>query len=146
MSDDPAVNLKAGLEAAAKRRWPEALAAFGKSALSGGGPMAISWLGYCVARERGQLAKGISLCRASLREEPRNPLHHLLLGRILLLGGDKPGAIDSFLRGMECGGSAELRADLAALGYRMPPVIRWLKRRNPINRVLGRLRSRLVER
>jgi hypothetical protein len=146
MSDDPVVQLKAGLEAAAKRRWPEALAAFGKSALAGGGPTAVSWLGYCIARERGQLAKGIALCRTALKEEPRNPLHHLLLGRILLLAGDKQGAIDSFLRGMECGGSPELRADLAALGVRKPPVIRWLKRRNPINRVLGRLRSRLVER
>jgi hypothetical protein len=140
---DPATHLKAGLTAATARHWPAALAAFEKASLSGSGPAALSWLGYCIARERGQLAQGIAHCRAALQEEPDDPVHHLLLGRILLLAGDKPGALASLRKGMECGDLPELRQELNSLGARKPPVLPWLARRNPINKVLGRIGTRL---
>lgn len=102
-----------------------------------------SYLGFCIARERGQQQKGLELCQASLAAEPDNPAHFLNLGRVLLLGRDKQAALRALREGMAKGGSPELMQLLEQLGTRKPPPIPMLSRDNPLNKYLGILLGRL---
>lgn len=102
-----------------------------------------SYLGYCIARQRGQHRKGLELCQESLSVEPDNPVHYLNLGRVYLAKGDKAEALRSWREGMAKGGSPELLQQLERLGTRKGAVIPMLSRKNPINHYLGLLFSRL---
>lgn len=102
-----------------------------------------SYLGYCIARQRGQHRKGLELCRESLALEPDNPAHYLNLGRVYLAKGDKAEALRIWREGMTKGGSPELVQQLERLGTRNRPAIPVLTRRNPLNRFIGILLSRL---
>lgn len=96
-----------------------------------------SYLGYCIAKERGQVRKGRDLCHASLEVEPQNPAHHLNLAKVHQIAGQKPEAIAALRKGMETGGSPEILALLNQLGTRKPPPIRFLSRDNPLNKWIG---------
>jgi Flp pilus assembly protein TadD len=102
-----------------------------------------SYLGYCIARQRGQHRKGLELCQASLALEPDNPMHFLNLGRVHLIKGDKNEALRIWREGMAKGGCPELLQQLERLGMRSRSVIPALHRNNPLNRYLGILFSRL---
>lgn len=102
-----------------------------------------SYLGYCIARQRGQHRKGLELCQASLAAEPDNPVHFLNLGRIHLTKGDKNEALRIWREGMTKGGSPELVQQLERLGTRKRSVLPFLGRNNPLNLYLGILLSRL---
>ncbi len=106
-------------------------------------PCWYSFLGYCVAKERGQIRKGIDLCQTSLEHERENPKHYLHLGKIHLVSGNKAEAIRVFREGMATGGSDEIRRQLQEIGTRKPPVIRFLPRTSPVNKFLGKLLGRL---
>lgn len=102
-----------------------------------------SYLGYCVAKERGQVSRGTELCMISLEQEPANPEHYGNLGKILLLSGKKAEALRTLREGMARGGSAELMALLNEFGKRKSPVIPFLPRKNPLNKFLGLLLGRI---
>ena len=102
-----------------------------------------SFLGYCIAKERGQIKKGIELCQASLMREKGNPGHYYNLGRIHLLAGNKEEALGVFRQGIAEGGSPELTKVLEDIGSRKPPVFSFLHRDNPLNTYLGLILSRL---
>lgn len=102
-----------------------------------------SFLGYCIARERGQVRKGIDLCLVSMDAERLNPDHYLNLGKIYLISGNKEEAVRLFREGMAHGGNADLANKLIELGTRKPPVISFLPRDNFVNRYLGFVFSRL---
>ncbi len=102
-----------------------------------------SYLGYCVARQRGQHRKGLELCKESLAVEPDNPVHFLNLGRVYLVKGDKNEALRTWREGMAKGGSPELVQQLERLGKRNRPALPILARKNPLNRYLGILLTRL---
>lgn len=102
-----------------------------------------SYLGYCIARERGQHRQGRELCLASLAVEPDLPAHYYNLGRVQLLSGDKEDALRVLREGMAKGGSPEIARLLETLGTRNPPLIPLLARSNPLNRYLGLLLKRL---
>jgi len=102
-----------------------------------------SYLGYCIARERGQHRKGRELCLNSLAAEPDRPVHYCNLGRVQMLSGDKEDALRVLREGMTKGGSPEIARLLETLGTRNPPVIASLARSNPLNRYLGLLLKRL---
>jgi predicted Zn-dependent protease len=101
-----------------------------------------SFLGYCIAKERGQVKKGIELCSASLALEPQNPAHYLNQGRIQLVSGDKKEALRVLREGMAQGGSPAIVALLDQIGTRKQPVLSFLPRKNPVNRLLGLLLER----
>ncbi len=102
-----------------------------------------SYLGYCIAKERGQHRKGVELCQDSLAQEPDNPGHYYNLGRIYLNSGDKTEALRVLREGMTMGGSFEILRLLETLGQRKPPLFPSLSRTNPLNRYLGMLLNRL---
>lgn len=106
-------------------------------------PQWYSYLGYCIARQRGQHRKGLELCKESLAVEPDNPVHYLNLGKVYLTKGDKAEALRTWREGMAKGGSPELIQQLERLGTRIRPLIPILARKNPLNRYLGILLTRL---
>jgi tetratricopeptide (TPR) repeat protein len=132
-----------GLSAFQKGNSPAALAHFEKAAQLAPAPLHLSYLGYCIARERGQLKRGIALCQDALAQEPEHAIHFLNLGRIHLVAGNRMEAIKVFREGLAHGQNREIIAELDALGTRKPPVIRFLHRDNPVNKYLGILLHRL---
>ena len=101
-----------------------------------------SSLGYCIAKERGQVKKGIDLCNASLELEPENPAHFLNLAKVHLVAGQKKEALQVLREGMALGGSQGISELLDRIGTRKPPVFSVLARGNWINRTLGLLLER----
>ncbi|QOX78598.1 tetratricopeptide repeat protein [Trichlorobacter lovleyi] len=99
-------------------------------------------LGYCVARERGQVARGTELCRSALERFPENPEHYYYYARLLLMAGQKAEAVQVLRQGLAHGESPAILNLLQELGTRKPPPIRWLHRNNPLNKYLGILLAR----
>ena len=102
-----------------------------------------SYLGYCIAKERGQVKKGSDLCLASMELEPENPVHYLNLAKVHLIAGHKPAALGVLRQGMSLGENREILALLSEIGNRKPPVLSFLPRRNLLNRALGMLLRRM---
>lgn len=106
-------------------------------------PTLCSNLAYCLACERRQMQKGISLCNEALAVEPANSIHYLNLGRIYLLAGKKNAAIQIFRQGLKMGKNPQIMVELKKLGLRRAPVLTALSRNHPINRCLGLIFHRL---
>jgi tetratricopeptide (TPR) repeat protein len=102
-----------------------------------------SYLGYCIARERGQQRKGLELCLNSLVAEPDNPEHYFNLGRVHLLAGDRVEALRILREGIHRGDCPGILKLLESLGNRRPPVVPALSRDNPVNKYLGIILGRL---
>lgn len=96
-----------------------------------------SYLGYCIARERGQQRRGLEFCLNSLAAEPDNPEHFLNLGRVHLLAGDRVEALRLLREGINKGDSPGIVQLLESLGRRRQPVLPALSRTNPVNKYLG---------
>jgi tetratricopeptide (TPR) repeat protein len=124
-------------------------------------PAVESYLGYCVAKERGEFREGVRLCQSALHAEPNNPAHYLNLGRVFLLAQDKSKAIATFWKGIskapgaERGVAAETSArgharehglildELRRLGIRKSTPFPALHRSHPLNRITGKLLATL---
>lgn len=102
-----------------------------------------SYLGYCIAKERGQVKRGKELCLASLEIDPQNPVHYLNLAKVYHVGGEKGAAIAALRDGVKVGGSDEIVSMLNALGTRKNPPLSFLSRGNAVNKWLGILLGRL---
>lgn len=102
-----------------------------------------SRLGFCIAKERGQLMHGLELCRTAIEHEPDNPDHYFYLGKIHLVTGRVEEALHALRQGMVLGGTPEIEKLLAAIGTRKPSVLPFLSRDNPLNKYLGLILGRL---
>lgn len=97
-----------------------------------------SMLGFCIAKERGHLSKGLELCKKSIEREPDNPDHYYFLGKIYLVAKDKAKAFDILRQGIIATDSHPIIQNLLIeLGPRKRPVIPWLDRNHPFNKYLG---------
>jgi tetratricopeptide (TPR) repeat protein len=102
-----------------------------------------SYLGFCVAKERGHVTQGFKLCQEAIDHDPENPDHYLYMGKVHLIAGNRDEALLFFRQGMAQGGNQEITQLLNTLGTRKPPIIPFLSRDNPLNKQLGILLSRL---
>jgi tetratricopeptide (TPR) repeat protein len=116
---------------------------FEKAARQAPTPVVLSCLGYCLAHEEHDLKKAFDLCRKALRQEPGNPLHHLNLGRVYLLAGNKPQAVKAFRKGLKFGRHHRLIDEIRRLGMRRPLIFPSLGRNHLLNRYCGFVLSRL---
>jgi len=126
-----------GLKALQEGNSLAALVCFEKASSLEDRPIYSSYRGFCVAKERGQVQKGMLLCREAMEKEPENSVHYLNLGRIHLVAGDKQEAIRVFRNGLAYGLNQEIIGALDSIGTRSPLVFRSLSRKNPINKFLG---------
>lgn len=99
----------------------------------------LSCLGYCIARVRQDLEKGLLLCQEALRLEPANPLHFLNLGRVYRLARQKRQAIAVFREGLRYGRHMGIIEELQQMGQRRPPLLGFLARTHYLNRYWGLL-------
>ncbi len=121
----------------------KALALLERAAEIDATPTVRSSLAYCMARERGQIRTGRKICEELIESDPENFFHHLNLGRILLLEGNRRSAIKAFRAAIEQTPHPQVIEELTKLGVRKTQVISFLHRDNPLNKYLGLLRGRL---
>jgi tetratricopeptide (TPR) repeat protein len=109
-------------------------------------PLWHSRLGFCIAKERGQLTRAFELCHAAIEHDSGNPLHYLYLGKVHLVAGNTFEALQTFRQGMTRGGNPEIERELDVIGTRKAPVITFLSRDNLLNKYLGIILCRLGRR
>jgi len=102
-----------------------------------------SYLGFCIAAERGKITEALGLCNDALAHEPDNPVHYLNLARIYLKADKKTDAIETLRKGLSFGKNAEIHQLLENLGMRKKSVVPFISRNNFLNKYLGLLLHRL---
>lgn len=133
--------LKKGIEAAEKGYIHSAQVFLGQVAEQRKNPEVKTYLAYCLAKGQGRMHAAAKICRESIKREPGNSLHYLILGRILLMTGEKGKAIDAFRQGLRKSPDPKIIEELTKLGLRRPAVLKSLKRNHPVNRILGKIFS-----
>lgn len=100
-----------------------------------------SYLGRAMAVHERRVREGLRLCRHALKMEFYQPESYVNLARVCLMADRRREAWRAVDHGLAVDDDhPELLALRRELGARRPPVLRLLSRRNPINRLLGRLR------
>ncbi len=130
-----------GVEAAEKGYIHSAQVFLGQAAEHRNTPELHSYLAYCLAKGQGRIHSAAKICRESIKREPGNSLHYLILGRILLMAEEKGKAIETFRQGLKTSPNPKIIIELKRLGLRKPAILKTLKRNHPLNRVLGRVFS-----
>lgn len=102
-----------------------------------------SYLGFCIAAERGKITEALGLCNLALAHEPDNPVHYLNLARIYLKADKKTDTIETLRKGLSFGENAEIHQLLENLGMRKKSVVPFISRNNFLNKYLGLLLHRL---
>jgi tetratricopeptide (TPR) repeat protein len=136
--------LEEGLASFAGRDLPVAHAAFERAhRRDPNEPRAMSWYGVTLVLVARNWTLGVELCDRALRAS--GPETELLLNaaRAHLALNQRERALRHVVRGLELRpDDARLRAARDALGRRATPVLPFLRRSNPANVWLGRLRHR----
>jgi len=102
-----------------------------------------SFLGYGIARFDKRYREGLSLCEYAVKVDVCEPENYVNLARVLLLRGKRRRALGVLNRGLALAPeSASLIALRMELGVRRGPVIPFLARSNPLNRLCGLWRHR----
>lgn len=103
-----------------------------------------SFYGLALALVERRFNQALELCRSAAKEEFFNPELYHNLARVHLAFGFKAEAIRYLRRGLMIDpANAPMARDLAVLGQRTRPVLGFLPRRHPLNRLLGRFRGAL---
>lgn len=104
-----------------------------------------SYYGWAVATIDHRLERGLALCREALRADPSCADIYLNLARVLMAHGRKAEGIRYLKRGLMVDPhDVALIQEWRRLGMRRAPVLPFLPRRHLCNRLLGRVRGRLM--
>ena len=104
----------------------------------------LSYLGCAVARTQDRTAEGLALCEQAVKVEFYQPENWANLAEVLLLSGRRGEAMNAVEQGIDIDSRfGRLREIHRRLGERRRPVVRFLDRSNPLNRLLGLLRSQV---
>ncbi len=110
-------------------------------------PRLMSWYGVTLVLVEKNSNLGVQLCDQALRLAGPDPELLLNQARVHLALNQRERAVRAIVRGLELWPrDARLVAARDAIGMRRAPVIGFLSRNNPLNRVLGRLRHRWARR
>jgi hypothetical protein len=105
----------------------------------------LSYLGCGVARTHGQTAEGLALCEQAVKVEFYQPDNWANLAEVLLMCGRRVEAVNAIEQGMDIDSRfGRLQEIHQKLGRRRPPVIPFLARSNPLNHLLGLVRSQIA--
>jgi tetratricopeptide (TPR) repeat protein len=134
------------LELCREGEWNDGLLILGRIAESGRAAKLpgtyYSYLGYAIARLQRRTDEGLKLCRHALKVQFYEPDNYVNLARTALLAKDRREAVRAVLGGLKVDPSnVELAAIYRELGIRQRPVLPFLSRRNPLNWLLGKIRS-----
>ncbi|HYU31126.1 MAG TPA: hypothetical protein VEW48_03105 [Thermoanaerobaculia bacterium] len=137
--------LRRGIERCRQGDWEVGLAFLGQiaeaersSALPG---IFYSFLGYGIALRQRRVQEGLKLCQHSVKIQFYEPENYVNLARTCLLAGDRPAAVRAVIDGLKVDRQhPELLRIHLELGIRAEPILPFLSRSNPLNRLLGRIR------
>jgi len=141
---------KKGLEAVARGEFLEALALFEacidiESHSGSGLPIAaMSYYGLCLSLVSDRLAEARDICEAAVEAAPGDPDLYLNLGRVCQRQDDRAHAFRTYIRGLRLDPRHPALVEaVRRLGFRRRPVLGFLPRHHPVNRVLGSIRALL---
>lgn len=149
LSAEVADTLRLGIDCCRRGDWNAGLRYLGEIAqtedTAGGLPgVFYSYLGYGIALRDRRIREGLKLCRHSIEVEFYQAENYLNLARTCLLARDRKGAVQAVRGGLKVDRhNPHLLAMYKELGIRKLPVLSFLDRANPLNRLLGRLRHAL---
>lgn len=135
--------IQKGVQAMEQGNTLVALMEFEEAAKTDPSPIVMAYHGHMVAVERHEFRKGLALCKQAVEKEPNNSNVWLILGRTLLVTGNKRAAIKAFRQGLKLERNLAITAELKQLGKRKSPVIDSLDRSHPVNRYLGKIFNKL---
>jgi tetratricopeptide (TPR) repeat protein len=137
-----------GLEAMARGEFLEALALFEacidmESRSENQLPIAaMSYYGLCLSLVSDRLAEARDICEAAVEAAPDEPDLYLNLGRVCQRQDDRAHAFRTYIRGLRIDPRHPALVEaVRRLGFRRRPVLGFLPRHHPVNRVLGALRA-----
>ena len=100
----------------------------------------VSYYGYCLAAALGRTREGLSICRKAAQSEFFTPDILLNLARVHILAGKRKEAYETLMQGLRVDPEhSGLRAEVLKMGVRRRPVIPFLERSHPLNRIAGKL-------
>jgi tetratricopeptide (TPR) repeat protein len=140
-------SLTVGKQLFAEGKVQEAHAAFGGALRRrSSDPRCRSWYGLTLILVEHNNNLGIRYCEEAVRASGGDsPESWLNLARACRALGYRERAIKAIERGLQLEeGHPPLRAELESLGERRRPVIGFLSRSHPLNRLFGRLRYKLM--
>jgi Flp pilus assembly protein TadD len=106
-----------------------------------------SGLGVAIAHAERDFEAARTLCESAAKQEFFNPDLYLNLARVYLSVGRRPEALRYLRRGqMIDPGHRAIREAIQDLGLRRLPILPFLPRRHVMNRMLGSVRSLVVDR
>lgn len=148
LSSEATRALQKGLDYCRRSEWDMGLLLLGRLAEGperGAMPgVFYSYLGYGIARCEQRMSEGMKLCRHAVKIEFYQPDNYLNLARTALLANDRKAAIEAVRAGLAIDPHyLDLLSLARELGVRRPPVLAFLSRNNPLNRLLGAVRHRL---
>jgi tetratricopeptide (TPR) repeat protein len=109
-------------------------------------PDCMSYYGMCKAIRGGQVGLGLDLCIRAIKKDFARAEFYLNLGRVYLASGNRKGAQRTFKKGLQFEpGNSELHKCMAGLGVRNRPMIAVVERSNPLNRILGKIFRRKMQ-
>ncbi len=119
-------------------------------------PFLLSYQGYLISVVEKDGRRGVQLCRKAINglgdalvngtSVDYSP-YFLNLSKAYLSAGDKKSAMQAIQRGLTFNANSRaLLWELKRLGTRRSPPIPFLKRSNPLNRIIGKLRHKVVGR
>lgn len=104
-----------------------------------------SFLGFGIALRENRIEDGLTLCRYGVEIGFFDADNFLNLARVHFLNADRTSAWKAAAEGIALDpNNQDLRAFKARMGVRRKPVLPFLARANPLNKVLGQIRHRLL--
>jgi predicted Zn-dependent protease len=110
-------------------------------------PYYVSFYGLCVARAQKKWAAARELCEAALRWKPYESQLHLNLAEVYVAAGERDAAVETLDKALRyCKPDARIKRARSRLGQRYSPLIPFFERGHFVNRTLGKLRHRAMQR
>ncbi len=105
-----------------------------------------SYYGMSLGLVERRFTEALELCQSAAKQQFFDPAVYHNLARIHLSFGFKSEGIRYLKRGLMIDpANRAIASELNCLGKRRPPVLRLLRRQHPVNRWLGRIRSRFEQ-
>jgi tetratricopeptide (TPR) repeat protein len=142
---EPEEYFNAGMFLFERGKYVEATVAF-KAAFEGNNkePKYMSYYGYCLVKTGKMPKEGIRLCELACKREFFRPELFLNLGRAYVINGNKRKAHHAYRKGLSIDrDNRDIINDLHNMGIRKKPVLPFLERKNPLNKLAGRILYKL---
>ena len=146
------MSFRKGLQALEERRYLESLAFF-ESSLNleekSGSPAPrmkfLSYYGLSLSLAAGRTQEAIEMCERALTVEFYNPDLYLNVAKVYLAAGQRRRAHKALCQGLRIEKRHPgLISELRRMGFRRPPLFKFLPRHHVLNRLTGRFTTRIT--